>query len=1017
MGKITDNLNIDGTVTANEATNNNELPTLGQVTNLIGNVHNLLFTAKAKQELKNRFENGYVTGTGFNNDIAQVITQKDNFILNPSEFRPMYGENGTVTNSRQWMHTTAVYAYAMDDVSLANIVASEILATVNANNLDTPFWTTSDTLRWDAEHSLMIQTADIHKMKKSLKLLSNIQTVLTASNIDAVNDFFVTFSNLAYAGISSRINFYLGDTWVDTGVTKFEPEGLYPTLNGVATPNPVQDANGDDITEITIAWAQDIYNNRQWDIISYIHDVAIDYGNLEQEIWSRKFVKSFIKYAVFPDGTMAELWRNRDTDPTLGVFYSYITLSGIINMAHVDALYGHFPNDRLYDYSTADGIINGSTNLTASPFVGGSTTDGVTQKSLLTVLKAQSNYLRSSVDGGWNDLRFFKASDNTLTALSTVNTRQPSVIPAIANLYYKNQDLEDWYLYNTSVGYPAKVTISEGYLAGVGNEDMGAWGNSFAGSFWFEQENNFEFLNYSEGLNTIKTIENDLEVKGVVKVNDALADFDAVNLKRLNLEVYGESGKNLFRPDLVLESAFIDSNGNITTGSATYDVITIYIPESGDYIASHSARFSTFFDENDNVVTGGSNSNTLAFNIPATVAYVRLSIRKDEIANFQFERGTTSTSYEEFKYLKPQQGIGATSDIPVNAQLGDTYFDVQLDATLTYTKNGWVTNIPSNALEIKELSEGYQIIPEDGGNVLLKYSGTNDITIIINTDATSGINQDIMVSALQLGDGKIQVGYENDTALGLLARTSGINKTMSFIRDGEDNWIFTGNFEDYVKTVIPSLINTSTREIQGANPSVTFDNLTPSIGNQLFMFISNQAATQITVPAGWTSVSNVTGAFTEYDVYTKVSDGTEGTNNTTNALTISSDANTSQLLLASFAEFSPIDSIESIQTTGEIAGGEALTNVPINAITSTEDNSLGVLFIMNNRGRDTEGSVPPSNYNSEEYSYSTSTGGDGWHLMYSQDLPTASTIAADNIEFTNGENVVTVNLVLKPQII
>ena len=58
----------------------------------------------------------------------------------------------------------------------------------------------------------------------------------------------------------------------------------------------------------------------------------------------------------------------------------------------------------------------------------------------------------------------------------------------MANLYYEDQDLEDYYMYNTSVGYPTKVQIYEGY--GL-QEDYGAWGNMIIGSAWFQQEDNF----------------------------------------------------------------------------------------------------------------------------------------------------------------------------------------------------------------------------------------------------------------------------------------------------------------------------------------------------------------------------------------------------------------------------------------------------------------------------------------------------------------------------------------------
>jgi len=237
---------------------------------------------------------------------------------------------------------------------------------------------------------------------------------------------------------------------------------------------------------------QDSYNNRNWDVVGYIHSWAVENNDLEKAIFARQFFKSWITFASFSDGTLAEMWRNIDRDPTLGVFYGWISVGAAVQMAHEDAVTNLFPNDRLYEFKTTDGILNGSTNLTNEAYLGSSTTDSITEKNLLGILNAQSNYLRSTSDGGWNDSRFFKLDDTTLVPLSTINLRQPSTAVAIANLYYKSQDLKDFYLYNTNVGYPEKTAISEGYLAGTGfNEDAGPWGNMIMGAIWLEMEDYF----------------------------------------------------------------------------------------------------------------------------------------------------------------------------------------------------------------------------------------------------------------------------------------------------------------------------------------------------------------------------------------------------------------------------------------------------------------------------------------------------------------------------------------------
>ncbi len=459
------------------------------------NGDNYLFTDQAKNTLRERFENGYIAGPGFNDDIAHVISTAATFVSDPDQYRPVFGEldfsqswNGEINNSGHSLHTTAVYAYAIDDVSIANTVATELLGTVDANDLYTSYWNNSSTLRWDNEdENHWVMSTKAKKMKDSYYFIKNLQTVLTDVNKVTIEAWFQRFAELGYNALRERMPRYYGANWEFNGISKFNNEGIYPPEYG--NPKPIQDGLGNDL--FTMSWAQDNFNNRNYDIIAYLHSWAVGANNLEIEHWSREFFKITIKYGLFSDGTFWEMQRATDDDPTKGVYYSWVTIGEMVEMAHVDAMANHFPNDRLYDYSTTEGILSGSTNLTAAGYAGSSTTDGTTEKSLLTFLTAQSKYLRTAANGGWNDVRFLKNSSNTLIPLSTVGTRQPSAVPAMANLYYKSQDLEDLYLYNTAVGYPPKVSIEEGYMSGVADEDSGPWGNLIFGSMWYGQENNF----------------------------------------------------------------------------------------------------------------------------------------------------------------------------------------------------------------------------------------------------------------------------------------------------------------------------------------------------------------------------------------------------------------------------------------------------------------------------------------------------------------------------------------------
>lgn len=463
--------------------------TMGQSITETGNVivtvtDNSLLPHRAKIELKRRFEKGYIAGPGFNDDVTQAISFAEDFLANPGEHRPVFGDtNEEINRKGHSLHTTAIYAYAFDDVKMANAVAEELLAIVNSNDLYSPYWNTSNSIRWDSTNDqLWVQCSKSKKMKDSYDFVRGLQTVLSDSDKNHIEMWFKRFAELAFAGVKGRIDSaFFGAGWDANRFTKkFYTGRVFRNGEGEA----IQNQEGDNL--FVMAEPQDVYNNRHWDILGYIHSWAVSNNHLEMEEYVRNFFKVFLKYGVFPDGTLWEMRRNSNTNAYAGMGYSWITTGAVVLIAHMDALAGHFPNDLLYDYKTTEGVVKGSTTISDTPYEGTSTTDGITEKSLLTLLKANSNYLRSEANGGWNDIRFYET-----TPLNSEGTDQPSAIPAMANLYYKDQDLVDLYMYDTTKGYPPKKSISGGYMAGVWDKDSGSWGNMIFGSIWYGQEGNF----------------------------------------------------------------------------------------------------------------------------------------------------------------------------------------------------------------------------------------------------------------------------------------------------------------------------------------------------------------------------------------------------------------------------------------------------------------------------------------------------------------------------------------------
>jgi hypothetical protein len=445
---------------------------------------NYLFTPESKIELKNRFENGYVTGPGFTNDISRAIANKDAFMTNPSHERSRFGEDFYLRAARQGLHHAAIWAYAYDDVNVANTVVNELLETVKSNDLSTTWWKSRPNF---AEHaSLWEQSATIGKMKKSYYLIRVLQTSLTNEELKIIENFFSDFAYYVKIWVDNHFDKYWGNDWENKGLTSFHGENLFPETALSVTSYPIEHADGTPNLDYVIAGAQNNFNNRTVEAIAYLHSWSITSNDRVYEHKTREWFKNCIRYALWSDGSFFELMRNKNVYNIneLGVWYSFSTLSALVNMAHIDALANHFPDDKLYDFNTTDGLIKGSTNLTNKGYVGGSTTDGVTLKSLKTFIIGQSKYYRSSEYGGWNDIRYYGGEPLDMTGSEE---RDYSIPQAVANLYYKDPDLKDFYSYNTAKGYPTKNSYKDGAYHG---ED-GSIGQFLLGGAWFEQENNF----------------------------------------------------------------------------------------------------------------------------------------------------------------------------------------------------------------------------------------------------------------------------------------------------------------------------------------------------------------------------------------------------------------------------------------------------------------------------------------------------------------------------------------------
>ncbi|QQO97150.1 pectate lyase [Cellulophaga phage Nekkels_2] len=494
---ITESKIADASVTESKLSNlvNDKINKIDDVIGDESIIKNYIYTEDANDLFVDRYTNGYDFGTGFNDDVSTIDTKTTEFISDPDLYRPVFGsftavEQGivgeyVVPNDRHSLHLAALKAETINDVSIANAVASELLATVNANPLNTAFWIdyVATPERVDSNHQGWIQCMEAKKMLNSLNRIEDVQTVLTEVNETTIKDWIYELGEIMYNTLSPRIDFYIGDDWENVGLSYFNNSSLQPVM--------LYDSNGDVIHSFTVT--QDIFNNRNFDAISFIHAVAVETNDLEKEHWARQYVKTALQYGLYSDGTWWELIRGTDTNPLTGVSYGWTSLGSMVEIAHLDAMTNHFPNDKLYNYSTVIGFTQGQTKFMngSAVYEGTSTTDGKTEKSIFSFLKGQTNYYRDEANGGWTDTRFYKNASEVLIPLDSEDYKEMSVVAAAANLYYKNQDIYDFYMFDTSKGYYAKSLTTSGYLSGYGYDDMGPWGNFIIGSLWIQQEDNF----------------------------------------------------------------------------------------------------------------------------------------------------------------------------------------------------------------------------------------------------------------------------------------------------------------------------------------------------------------------------------------------------------------------------------------------------------------------------------------------------------------------------------------------
>jgi hypothetical protein len=182
---------------------------------------------------------------------------------------------------------------------------------------------------------------------------------------------------------------------------------------------------------------------------------------------AKRYVKEWIKYNVFSDNTIGEMYRWDDTHPCLGWNYSSLILGSILTIADVFARTGDF---ELYNYSTSTGY------------------DGTAggPKTLLGITTLFAQYVNHTVTRYGTETAGNNGNANYI--IDTVDgisgeAYSDDVNIANGNLYFNNSFIKSIYM-RTASGAPA-------YPSGGGTESWqpwtGEWGTYPAMLFMFGQ--------------------------------------------------------------------------------------------------------------------------------------------------------------------------------------------------------------------------------------------------------------------------------------------------------------------------------------------------------------------------------------------------------------------------------------------------------------------------------------------------------------------------------------------------
>lgn len=321
------------------------------------------------------------------------------------------------------------------------------------------------------------------KMSKYLTSFSLIYDQLGGyssyvNNVSLVDTWFSDAAAFGYDRSVQRANRILGANW-----RSFAPNS-YAVNNSLENPRlPAGNSqnhthyNSAGVGQYSVSNAQvNSMTNRMMDFASYVSNYGALYNNQFYKDYAWDVFRCVMMIQVFPDGTYAEWYRSWDANPTIGITYATLSIFKVVADAYRHAVgvqngvVGLTDIGKYYDYTTSIG-----TDELYSVYRATSTSGG--NKGIRLMVENMSKWYRTTANGGWSDVRYAEGG-NFIDSYNKPFT----VFASMANTYYQDPVITDYYKFNTAAGY----TGSMGWFNGFGVASAGAWTEHSLGLGWAE---------------------------------------------------------------------------------------------------------------------------------------------------------------------------------------------------------------------------------------------------------------------------------------------------------------------------------------------------------------------------------------------------------------------------------------------------------------------------------------------------------------------------------------------------